>query len=145
MRKFLFILVCVIITLFGGCVMEHDKDNHIPKDAIQTNVDKKDWVAGRYYHMRGNDTTIYGPVYQRYKFNEQTNVYDTVSYRDRRYRLWEHKYTAGGMREEIWYWDDKSHTWYTFNRSGDYYVYQWRIKQVVVRNGKDSGGNKEED
>lgn len=38
------------------------------------------------------------------------------------------------MREDIWYWDEKSGTWYSFPRSGDYYVFEWRARVMRLNN-----------
>ena len=119
-----FILLALLLV---GCKMDGEKSEIKieTEKGYLTSDHNKTWVEGRFYYNRGKDTTIYSQPFDVIEFNRQTEKYDTNTYQKRVFRQWEHKYTAGGMREDIYYWDEKSETWYVFNRSGDYYVFRW--------------------
>lgn len=127
----LLILAAFSLALFG-C---NSTPDGIPSGAIKADMTTKDWIAGKKYHERGRDTTIYSEPFQKVQFNLYANKYDTVWYQESVIRDWEHKYTAGGMKEPILYWDEPSKEWYVFNRSGGYFVYKWRHRIRKVNHG----------
>jgi len=86
---------------------------------------QKVWVEGVHYDAKGGNLLILSQPFDVLELNKRTNIVNVVTYQKQFHRVWEHKYTAGGMKEKISYWDVKSGSWYTFNRSGDYYVYKW--------------------
>jgi len=129
LRRYWWVVILLLLSLvLIGC----DEDTVSIQDNTMT-VNKV-WTDGVFYNSKGPELYIQSKIYYSIELDKQNQIYDTVWYQNESHRVWEHKYTAGGMNEDIYYWDDKSNSWYTFNRSGDYYVYKWVSKRVRVNN-----------
>jgi hypothetical protein len=120
-------LLATLLILFG-CGEPTQTKTEIPVTDNPNN-----YIEGEAYHLKGKDSTVCSGPFYTIKFNKLTEVYDTTRYKICNHREWSLEYTNGAILP-IWYWHEKSKTWYTFKRNGRYYKFKWVETTKYIKN-----------